>query len=87
MSSKIDYSRLNLLVVEDESYTRIITRRLLAQIGVHDIAEARDGESALKEVMRARPDIIFCDITMAPMSGFEFLDKLRATTAHDLDKT
>lgn len=85
--SKVDYSKLNILIIEDEQYTRMITRRILTQLGVREIAEARDGETALNEIMRARPDIIFSDINMAPMSGFEFLERLRATTVHDLDST
>lgn len=87
MSYKIDYSRLNILVVEDEGYTRVITRRILHQIGVSNVAEARDGSEALNEVLRAKPDIIFCDINMEPMSGFEFVEKLRTLSQNDLDRT
>lgn len=85
--SKIDYSRLNILLIEDESYTRVITRRILMQIGVRDVAEARDGIEGLSEIVRARPDIIFCDINMGMMSGFEFLEQFRAITSADLDRT
>lgn len=83
----IDYSRLNILLIEDESYTRVITRRILNQIGVSSVAEARNGEEGLNETLRARPDIIFCDINMAPINGFEFVERLRAISEHDLDKT
>ncbi len=87
MTSRIDYSRLNILVVEDESYTRVITRRILHQIGVTTVAEARDGSDALNEVVRAKPDIIFCDLNMEPMGGFEFVEKLRTLHQNDLDRT
>lgn len=85
--SRIDYSRLNVLLIEDESYTRVITRRIMTQIGIREIAEARNGEEGLNEVVRARPDIIFSDINMALIDGFEFLERLRGITLHDLDKT
>jgi two-component system chemotaxis response regulator CheY len=84
---KIDYSRLNILLIEDESYTRVITRRILNQIGVRDVAEAKNGVDALGEIMRARPDIIFCDINMDAMGGFEFLENLRTITKDDQDRT
>lgn len=84
---KIDYSRLNVLLIEDESYTRVITRRILNQIGVTSIAEARDGSEGLSELLRAKPDIIFCDINMAPMSGLEFVGKLRELTLGHLSET
>lgn len=87
MNPKIDYSRLNILLIEDEAYTRVITRRILNQIGVRDVAEARNGEEGLNEALRARPDIIFCDINMAMMDGFEFVERLRKITVHDLDRT
>lgn len=85
--SAIDYSRLNILLIEDESYTRVITRRIINQIGVREVAEARNGEEALGDIVRARPDIIFCDINMAVMDGFQFLEKLRAITNADQDRT
>jgi two-component system chemotaxis response regulator CheY len=85
--SKIDYSRLNILLIEDESYTRVITRRIINQIGVREVAEAKGGVDALGEIVRARPDIIFCDINMGAMGGFEFLEQFRTITSADLDRT
>jgi two-component system chemotaxis response regulator CheY len=85
--SKIDYSRLNILLIEDESYTRVITRRILNQIGVRDVAEAKNGVEGLGEIMRARPDIIFCDVNMACMDGFQFLEQFSTVTSADLDRT
>ena len=36
----IDYSRLRVLIVEDEPYTRQLVRQLLHQLGVRSIIEA-----------------------------------------------
>jgi two-component system chemotaxis response regulator CheY len=85
--SKIDYSRLNILLIEDESYTRVITRRIMNQIGIREVAEARNGDEALGDIVRARPDIIFCDINMAGMDGFQFLEQFREITKADPDRT
>lgn len=85
--SKIDYSRLNILLIEDESYTRVITRRIMNQLGIRDVAEARNGDEALGDIVRARPDIIFCDINMAGMDGFQFLEQFREITKADQDRT
>ena len=40
--------------------------------------EAADGESALALVDSFRPHVVLCDVGMAPMNGFAFLEKLRS---------
>ncbi len=73
----VDYKSLRVLIVEDEAYTRVITRTLLRQIGVKDIAEATNGGEGLLKVAEWEPHIVLCDIHMSPINGLEFLEKLR----------
>lgn len=71
------YEKTRVLIVEDEAFTRQIIRGLLHQLGFRLIEEAADGESGFKELLRTRPMIVLCDIHMQPMSGLDFLAKVR----------
>lgn len=77
MATPIDYSKLRVLIVEDESYTRVISRTLLRQIGVRDIAEAANGRDGLAKLAEWEPHLVLCDIHMTPVNGLEFLEQVR----------
>jgi two-component system, chemotaxis family, chemotaxis protein CheY len=69
---------LRILLVEDETFIRHTIRRLLRSLGNPEIREAGDGTEALALLNDGfDPDIIFCDVQMAPMDGFTFLKKVR----------
>ncbi|CAO3421075.1 response regulator transcription factor [Azospirillum endophyticum] len=75
-----DYSRHRVLVVEDQPFVRRTIVQILVQIGFREVAEADDGESAMYQCVRVNPDLIVCDIDMKPVSGLQFLARLRAST-------
>jgi len=67
----------HVLVVEDDDVTRELFRRVL--IGEHcRVSEAANGREALARVAADPPDMIFLDLIMPVMDGFEFLTELRA---------
>ena len=71
-----DPGPLRVLVVEDH---RIIARtfaRLLEALG-HTVRIAGGGAEALAETERDTPDVIFSDISMPGMSGYELAERLR----------
>lgn len=74
---QIEYHKLKVLVVEDETHTRTIIKALLRQIGVRVIMEAANGRDGLIEVVRDPPHIVLCDVHMKPVDGREFLKTLR----------
>lgn len=74
---KIDYPKIKVLVIDDQQFIRSIIVRFLRYMGIEHIAEAKDGESALLSCKEFSPDIVFCDIDMAPMNGLTFLKELR----------
>ncbi len=78
MPTVSDYEKLKILLVDDEAYTRQIIRQQLLQIGIRSITEAANGKDGLLELLRTRPDIVFCDIHMKPIGGLEFLRQVRA---------
>jgi len=81
MSGDIDYTKLSILIIDDETFMCQLISRVLNEIGAFDIAVAKDGEKGLQRVYEAgaRLDIILCDLEMPGMDGFEFVRKLRTS--------
>jgi two-component system LytT family response regulator len=78
------------LIIDDERLARLELRRLLeAHPEVEIAGEARSGEEALELVAELDPDLLFLDIQMPGMTGFELLERLEDlpavifTTAYD----
>ena len=71
------YEAATALIVEDNPHTRALIKRMLLQVGVRSVVEAADGQSGLLEVMRTRPDIVFCDVHMEPVDGRAVLKAVR----------
>lgn len=65
------------MIVDDEPFMRRTIRAMLRVVGPCIVSEAGDGEEALRLVAAEKPDVILCDINMAPMSGPEFVQALR----------
>jgi CheY-like chemotaxis protein len=53
--SETQATSISVLVIDDHRTMRQIVRRLLGQIGVHDVADAEDGEAALEMLTARRP--------------------------------
>jgi DNA-binding response OmpR family regulator len=70
------------LVVDDERGIRELCRVNLVLAG-YEVLEAGDGQQALEVAKAELPDLIFLDVLMPGMSGWEVLAALRAeeTTA------
>lgn len=70
---------LRALIVDDEPIARKVLREELELVdSVEVVGEAADGEAALRQIAEARPDVIFLDIEMPVMGGFELLQKLNS---------
>ncbi|HEY7302466.1 MAG TPA: response regulator [Bryobacteraceae bacterium] len=67
------------LIVDDEPVARRVLREELELLGsVAVVGEAENGEDALLKISSAKPDIVFLDIQMPVMNGFELLGHLPA---------
>ncbi len=65
------------LVVDDEPHSRELLRALLsAEPDLEVVGEAGLGREAVAETRRARPDVLFLDIQMPDLDGFEVLEEL-----------
>lgn len=70
--------QLNVLLVDDNAFTRKIVRGLLNVIGVKSITEAGDGIAALEMIRASAPDVIILDWEMPLLNGPELVRIVRS---------
>ena len=67
--------KLRAIIVDDEELARQILREYLHKAGeVEIVAECANGFEAVKAVGELRPDLLFLDIQMPKLDGFEVLE-------------
>ena len=82
--------RLRVVIVDDEPLARAVVREYLGtQEGVEIVAECGNGFDAVKAVSELSPDLMFLDVQMPKLNGFEVLELVGRsvpvifTTAYD----
>jgi two-component system, chemotaxis family, chemotaxis protein CheY len=70
--------RLNIVVADQNQYTRKLTRMMLMNIGAKSIYEAADGVTALDTIRTANPDVAILDWDMPLMSGQDLIRIIRS---------
>jgi two-component system LytT family response regulator len=81
---------LRVVIVDDEPLARAVVREFLqAHPGVDVVAECGNGFDAVKAVAELSPDLLFLDVQMPKLNGFEVLELIGRsvpvvfTTAYD----
>jgi two-component system cell cycle response regulator DivK len=69
-----------ILVVEDQEDNRQILRDLLANAG-YEMIEAEDGQQALTQAAKHKPDLILMDIQLPLLDGYEATRRIKADPA------
>ncbi len=67
--------QLTILIVEDQPALALMLTRLLQRHG-HEVHSVGDGASGLDAVSKFRPDIVFLDIGLPGMNGYEVAEQL-----------
>src|SRR5215813_7007725 len=68
---------LTVLIADDEAAARARLRRFMAdEPDVQIVSECEDGRSAVDAVLEHRPDLVFLDVRMPELNGFQVLDSL-----------
>jgi DNA-binding response OmpR family regulator len=71
------------LIVDDEPNI-VISLEFLMKRGGFETSVARDGDEALLEVERFRPDLVLLDVMMPRRDGYEVCQQLRSSGWNDL---
>jgi two-component system, chemotaxis family, chemotaxis protein CheY len=68
---------VNVLIVDDLAFIKIVLRDIIEKAGFRVIGEASNGEQAITMYQDTRPDVVLMDITMPGMDGLTALKKIR----------
>lgn len=72
-------SQINVMLVDDHAVVRMGFKMLLESAAdIKVIAEAENGEAAIKSYMEHKPNVVVMDITMPGMGGLEAIERILA---------
>src|ERR1700686_258885 len=73
----MDHRVMKTLIVDDEPIARRVLREELENVpDVSIVGEAENGKQALQQIAELRPDLVFLDLQMPVMGGFEVVQNL-----------
>lgn len=76
------HKRIRTVLVDDEELARGILREMLTpHPEIEVVAECRNGFEAVKAVAELKPDLVFLDIQMPKLDGFEVLELIGSDMA------
>lgn len=71
------HDKMRVLIIDDESLARELVKKYLTDIpGIEILGECENGFDALKAIQELKPDLLFLDIQMPKIDGFELLEVL-----------
>jgi two-component system chemotaxis response regulator CheY len=68
---------VNVLIVDDLQFIKIVLRDILEKSGFHVVGEASNGKQAISMYQERHPDVVLMDITMPDMDGLTALKKIK----------
>ena len=68
---------LQILIVDDVPVNQLVSRKIIAKTGPHQITCAENGKQALELWEQDRHDIVFMDLQMPVMDGFQATREIR----------
>jgi len=69
---------IRVLVADDEDHVRDVVCAIVRTLGAQVVAEAADGEQAVRLFEQLRPEVVILDINMPRMRGDEALTRILA---------
>ncbi|PCI01926.1 MAG: response regulator [Alphaproteobacteria bacterium] len=76
-----DFSKMTVLIVEDNQSLANITRDILRTFGFKSIQTAENGETGFTRFCRGKHDLLIIDWMMKPVNGLELTEKIRTNSA------
>jgi two-component system, chemotaxis family, chemotaxis protein CheY len=74
----MDIKRARVVLVEDEKVMSAFVLGQLRRLGILDLFAFEDGEVAIHQIAKLKPDLIITDVHMQPVGGIEFVRELRS---------
>lgn len=65
------------VIVDDNSSIRLLLKGVLTELGMNIVAQAGNGEEAVRAAQVHQPQVLFLDVNMPLMSGLDALPKIR----------
>lgn len=73
---------MRVMLVDDAMFMRLTLRKIVESEGFEVVAEAANGEDAVKNYKAEKPDLVLMDITMPGMDGIEALRQIHEYDNH-----
>jgi CheY-like chemotaxis protein len=83
----MDMRSARVVVVEDEAIMQTFILNSLRRLGILDLYAFNDGATALREVVKLKPDLVLTDVHMQPVGGIEFVRQLRGLPNNQISNT
>lgn len=81
MNQRAD-KKITALIVDDEELARLVLRELIkTRPEIQVVAECGNGFEAVKAIAEHKPDLIFLDVQMPKLTGFDVLELIGTETA------
>ncbi len=70
---------MKIMIVDDSRAARMLIKSILTEYNQNiELVEGADGQEAIDQYIKNRPDITFLDLTMPVMDGYEALEMIIA---------
>lgn len=71
-------AQLKVMIADDQQTSRMLIRAALAELGIVNIAMAKDGGEALEMIIKSPVHLVISDYHMPKLNGVELLQAVRA---------
>ncbi|MHC0441477.1 response regulator [Flavobacterium sp. 3-210] len=80
LSYNSNMEKINILIVEDNKVNMLLLKTIVKNINMNSIIfECENGYEAVKQIENINPDLVFMDIQMPIMNGYEATKAIRVT--------
>ena len=66
-----------ILIIDDSQVARRMLKTCILSNKEYDIYEAVDGQDGINKYKEVRPDLVFMDLTMPVMNGYEAIEMIK----------
>lgn len=73
---------MNVYIVDDASFIRILCRHYVQRAGYKVVGEAYDGQTALEEISAKQPDCVIMDMALPSINGVDVMRRINEDFPH-----